>query len=119
LHDPARHGRTSLSMRSALFALLFALSAAARADVQQLLQLIDYVGVDYPEAVENGEVINEFEYAEMQEFSDRIGRELGSLPPSAVTDLLVERAADLGAAVRGKADAGRVAALTRELREIL
>lgn len=106
-------------MRLLLFAFLFVLSASARADIQSLLQLIDYVGVDYPEAVENGEVINDFEYAEMQEFAGRIAGELRGLPPSAVTDLLAERAGDLEKAVNARADAARIAAMTRELREIL
>ena len=33
-----------------------------------LLNLSNYIGNDYINAVENGEIINEFEYAEMQEF---------------------------------------------------
>jgi len=38
-------------------------------DYRQMAQLAEYVGVDYPEAVDNGEVINNGEYQEMLEFS--------------------------------------------------
>lgn len=41
-----------------------------------LTNLLDYIGQDYAHAVEEGEVINEFEYEEMQEFSER-ARERG------------------------------------------
>jgi len=37
---------------------------------RQLLQLAEYIGVDYPEAVANGEIINADEFLEMQEFSN-------------------------------------------------
>ena len=42
-------------------------------DMRQLLQLAEYVGVDYSEAVANGEVINPDEYSEMTEFAGLIG----------------------------------------------
>lgn len=47
-------------------------AANAEADIgqlRQLLQLVEYIAVDYPEAIENGSVINEEEYQEMIEFS--------------------------------------------------
>ena len=37
-----------------------------------MINLADYIANDYPNAVQDGEIINEFEYAEMAEFSNRI-----------------------------------------------
>ena len=36
---------------------------------QKLLQMLDYIGVDYPPTVSNGIIFDPVEYAEMQEFS--------------------------------------------------
>ncbi len=38
-------------------------------DYRQMAQLAEYIGVDYPEAVDSGKVINDGEYQEMLEFS--------------------------------------------------
>ena len=46
--------------------------AARYLSQQRLLQMLDYVGVDYPPTVENGEVVDPVEYAEMEEFSGEI-----------------------------------------------
>lgn len=50
--------------------------------MRQLAQLVEYIGVDYSEAVANGEVINAGEYAEMDEFSAIILRNINSLSGS-------------------------------------
>jgi high-affinity iron transporter len=34
--------------------------------LENLIQMLDYVGVDYPAAVANGEIIDDAEYQEMQ-----------------------------------------------------
>ncbi|WP_019603365.1 FTR1 family protein [Teredinibacter turnerae] len=38
-------------------------------DYRQMAQLAEYIGVDYPEAIDSGEIINNAEYQEMLEFS--------------------------------------------------
>jgi len=38
-------------------------------DYRQMAQLAEYIGVDYPEAINSGQVINDEEYQEMLEFS--------------------------------------------------
>lgn len=38
---------------------------------QTVVHLLSYVSMDYPEAVENGEIIDQFEYEEQQEFSEQ------------------------------------------------
>ena len=52
--------------RLLLFAvLLLPLHAVAEDGIQGLLQMLDYVAVDYPGAVVDGEVVHAGEYAEM------------------------------------------------------
>jgi len=63
-----------------LFIAFMLLSKPLLANTQQVLQLIDYVGVDYSVAVENGRVVNEAEYAEMVDFAAGISQQLGDLP---------------------------------------
>lgn len=43
--------------------------ASESKDAKRILSLIDYIGGDYQNAVQNGEIINENEYQEMLEFS--------------------------------------------------
>jgi len=54
--------------------LLFNIGVAASADskAQRLLQMIDYVALDYPEAIQDGMIQNHSEYKEMLEFSTTI-----------------------------------------------
>ena len=49
---------------------------------QRLMQMLDYVGVDYPPTIRHSEIIDEFEYKEMQEFSGEILNLIRSLPES-------------------------------------
>ena len=42
-----------------IFIALMLLTKPLLADTRQLLQLIDYVGVDYSDAVESGQIIND------------------------------------------------------------
>ncbi|MFT6491522.1 MAG: high-affinity iron transporter [Porticoccus sp.] len=60
----------------ALSCLLPATSQAERSDsfaqMRQLAQLAEYIGVDYVEAVRDGQVVNDGEYQEMLEFSQLI-----------------------------------------------
>ena len=44
----------------------------AQSELRQILQLAEYIGVDYSEAVQNGEILDEGEYLEMLEFSNLI-----------------------------------------------
>ena len=55
-----------------LLAFMFASSAALADDpARRLVALLDYLGSDYKNAVQEGKVLNADEYAEMQEFSKR------------------------------------------------
>lgn len=68
-----------------LLVLLLFFARPLMADVQQLLQLIDYVGVDYSGAVEDGKVVNQAEYDEMLDFSAGIAQQLADLPEPAAS----------------------------------
>ena len=94
------------------------LSFAAQADnLQQLLQLVDYVGVDYAEAVADGKVIHEGEYQEMQDFSSGIAQLIQTLPDGEGKQVLQQQAARLAGLVADKADASEVRRVTATMRE--
>ena len=100
------------------FLCLFLCSLGVSAtNIQQLIQLVDYVGVDYGGAVENGLVINTFEYNEMQDFSGAIAEQVAALPDSAASRQLGTQAAELARLVEARADAAEVKALTAAMRQ--
>ena len=88
------------------------------ANVQQLIQLTDYVGVDYAVAVLNGEIINPGEYGEMQDFSGAIVAQVAELPPSDVRKELTARAAELVRLIEQRADPAAVKALAADMRQV-
>ena len=64
----------------ATLTLLATTSAAfAQDQARRLVALLDYLGGDYQNAVQNGKIVNKDEYAEMQEFSKRITELMGQL----------------------------------------
>ncbi|MBR9907689.1 MAG: c-type cytochrome [Gammaproteobacteria bacterium] len=85
--------------------------------MRQLAQLVEYIGVDYSEAVANGEVINAGEYAEMDEFSAIILRNLNTLSgSSAALESLKSPAQQLRQLIMNKADLTEIRAATSQLR---
>jgi high-affinity iron transporter len=90
---------------------------ANAADVQQLIQLTDYVGVDYGAAVLHGEIINPGEYGEMQDFSSAIAEQVAELPPADVRQQLAAQAAELARLIDRRADASEVKALAAAMRQ--
>ena len=87
-------------------------------DAARLAQLIDYVGVDYAGAVQNGDVLNVMEYGEMQEFSSLIVEAVQELPANSRTPLL-PLARQLQDAIHTKADPAEVASLADAMTESL
>ena len=72
-------------MRPLLIALILASSAVfangfAEKSPRLLVHLLDYIGGDYPGAVQKGKVISEQEYSEMKEFTEKVV-ELGHTLP--------------------------------------
>ncbi|MGD9952847.1 MAG: cytochrome c/FTR1 family iron permease [Burkholderiales bacterium] len=100
-----------------LLALFLGLPLAACAqDAQTILHLLDYIGVDYPGAVDNGKVRNTDEYAEMQEFTAQVTTRLRELPRS---EALVRDAQALAQLVAYKAPPPAVAASSSNLRRAI
>lgn len=87
-----------------LLALIGASPAAAQnAEVQTTWRLLDYVAVDYREAVRDGRIINDGEYKEMAEFTASVRQRLAALPDKPAKPKLVAGAAALQSAVARKA----------------
>ncbi len=97
-----------------LFILFSPLSFAG--ETQQLLQLLDYVGVDYAEAVEDGKVINSGEYEEMIEFSGAITSTIAALPWDEAKAPLQQEAAALKVAIATKRPPADIAAMSGAMR---
>jgi len=104
-------------MRVAVY-LFLALMFFARpllADTQQLLQLIDYVGVDYSSAVTDGQISNQVEYDEMLDFSTGIMQQLADLPEHSVKNGLIADAQRLTQMVEQKVSADKIRKLTANM----
>ena len=48
--------------------------------MQTTWRLLDYIAVDYREAVRGGRIVNPAEYREMEEFSASVSQRLAALP---------------------------------------
>ena len=103
----------------AVLCLVAATVVRAAPEVRQLMQLVDYVGVDYPGAVVDGEVTNRAEYEEMADFTASIQTLARQLPEGGFGDRVRQRADRLRSLVEGKAPAGAVSELAGELRRDL
>jgi high-affinity iron transporter len=88
----------------AIVALGIAAPAAAQSqDVQTAWRLLDYIAVDYREAVQGGRVVNQLEYDEMVEFSASVGERLKALPAKPAKAHLTLGAAELQRSIAAKA----------------
>jgi len=90
--------------------------AGGTQEAQTILHLLDYIAVDYPEAVEDGKVKNEDEYKEMLEFTAQVIARLEVLPDNPRKTALVGDAAVLAQLVADKAPPPAVAAASGKLR---
>ncbi|WP_051184137.1 FTR1 family protein [Cycloclasticus zancles] len=96
-----------------LFIFFFSYSAYASMPIQRLLQLIDYIGVDYREAIKDGQVINTEEYGEMKDFALAVRENILQL--EGVDKKLINQVAMLESLVNSKADPDEVAKLTTDM----
>lgn len=99
-----------------LACLLLPLPVHADAAIDGLLQLLDYVGVDYPGAVVDGEVVDAGEYAEMRDFAAAVADRLEGLDYSPARAGLIASARELVALVERRGAASGVAAMTTAMR---
>ena len=94
-----------------LFAVLLACLACANPaqaatsdnEVQTAWRLLDYVAVDYREAVSGGRVINPAEFREMEEFSASVSGKIAALPSRPAQKGLLADAKRLEEAIAAKA----------------
>lgn len=96
--------------------LVMCLVQPAKADTQQLLQLIDYVGVDYGEAIKDGQIINQAEYSEMLDFSQGILQLTAELPEGEVKQKISDAGLRLAAMINQKSEPDHVSRLTADMR---
>lgn len=100
-----------------LLAVTFAATAALAdtASVQIAWRMLDYIAVDYPEAVHDGAVVSESEFAEMTEFATSARLRIAELPASGAQPDLLQRAEVLETLIADRASASAVAAAARAL----
>jgi len=109
----------------ALIAWLLIMPLSAAADsanpspVQLLLHGLDYIAVDYKNAVVDGEVKNADEYAEQKEFAAQLDSYLKRLPAGPENTMLAERIAAVQSAIEGRRSGEFVAQLCQETSRLL
>ena len=117
-----------LTLQIIVAALFFASSNSApalaagpeQADAATAWRLLDYIAVDYAEAVSEGAITSRGEYDEMVEFSQSASERIAGLPLTTAKPDLVRLADRLKRAIADKAPADKVAELARTLgREVL
>ena len=91
----------------------FAGSGSASLGGEELVFLLQYVGSDYPGAVLDGRILDEFEYQEMSQFSRILVEEHARIAPDGSE--VREGLARLATYVDEKQDPAKVLSLTREL----
>jgi high-affinity iron transporter len=109
--------RSGLSLLLALLAAWFlaAPAAAQGGGVETSWRLLDYIAVDYREAVADGKVVNPAEYTEMEEFSASVRERFGQLPDKPAKPKLIAEADALRAAIAAKAAPEDIAKRARGL----
>src|SRR3569832_1752853 len=73
------------------------------ADTQALLHALDYLAVDYPHVMKNGEIIDAGEYAEQQEFAQQVVSLIAKLPAQAQKAALAQSAQALQSTIHQRA----------------
>jgi high-affinity iron transporter len=86
---------------------------------KQLWQLLDYVAVDYSGAVQNGVVVSEAEYAEMQDFVENANKLLTLLPTHKAKGRIAEAINQLRVAVTNKASDSEITRLAHQANSVL
>ena len=78
-------------------------------------RLLDYIAVDYPEAVQNGAIVNQAEYDEMLEFSATAASSIDAMPATPALPELQRSASELRQAVQAKTAPADIAVKARSL----
>lgn len=93
-----------------------AFADAAQSDTRQLMQIAEYINVDYSEAVADGEIISDAEYSEMLEFSSLAVEKSRKLDGG---EAALAASIQLQQAIQAKADPVDITPITVELRNAL
>lgn len=91
----------------------------AEANPVGMLQMLDYMAVDYSSAVKDGEVKNREEYLEMRDFAAGIDADVAAMPEGEARTKLQQQSAQLVTLVQKRADGAMVAELTAQMRELV
>jgi high-affinity iron transporter len=94
---------------------VIAQDAETQEKAKQIWQVLDYLAVDYGNAVKNGNVVSKDEYAEMQEFAQTAEKGLIGLPDTAGRKQLVQQAGSLRNLIAQKANNETVAVEARRI----
>jgi high-affinity iron transporter len=103
---------------SLAFAAMLPAAAPAQSPTEQAAttwRLLDYVAVDYREAVAGGRITNQLEYDEMVEFSATVSANLATLPGRPERAALIADSKALQQAIAAKAEPQDVAARAKGL----
>lgn len=90
-------------------------SPGSRQSAQSIVAALDYVAIDYPEAVRDGSIVNDAEYSEQRDFAATVLQLLGSLPAEPGREGLESQATALATAIESLAPAAEIAQLCRGL----
>ncbi len=109
-----------MAKRILIFTLLM-LPGLLRAEANPvgMLQMLDYMAVDYGGAVKNGEVKNREEYLEMRDFAAGITADAQAMPDGSAKTRLLGQAKQLAELVDQRVDGVAVAELTAQMRELV
>lgn len=99
--NPINRLLSALMLVVALNALVCG-AANAQQEAQTIVHLLDYIGVDYPGAVDMGKVKDESEYKEMLGFAVQIVEQIKGLPDTAGKSALVGAAETLAKQIAAK-----------------
>jgi high-affinity iron transporter len=106
-------------MLAALTAALPAHAATAAQEVQTTWRLLDYIAVDYREAIAGGKVINQLEYDEMVEFSSTVAEKIAALPERSGRAALLSGSKELQSAIAAKREPAAIQAMAKSLADRL
>ncbi|MCX7545743.1 cytochrome c/FTR1 family iron permease [Marinicella gelatinilytica] len=86
------------------------------AEQTALVQLVEYIGADYINAVDEGQIVSEAEYTEMQEFSQLLTEGIAALPDAKGKSNLLNQAKSLQNAVENQVDESAIKSLAQSIR---
>jgi high-affinity iron transporter len=105
-----------LGLASVLWSISLASAQAPPEQAHVILQMLDYVAVDYPEFVQDGVVLNQAEYEEQVEFAQQTRTMLDQLPAHPDKAGLLHLAERVVSGIQDKRPGPEVAALGPRLR---